>query len=143
LAVIGYSPVAQRCAVLYSAARKLPPGQLRAHVLALIGSYDVGAVLVETNQGGDVWAQILAPLPCKLVTVHQTEPKDVRAARALDYYQSGWVAHDGPQRAFEEQAVAYPAVAHDDVVDAVCAGVAHFLKDRKRPRQVASRVAYA
>lgn len=143
LAVIGYDPVVQRCAVLHSAQVKLPPGHLRAHVLRVIEQFEVGAVLVETNQGGDAWGQILAPLPCKLATVHQTEPKPVRAARVLDYYQSGWVAHDGPQRAFEEQAVAYPNVAHDDVVDAVCSGVQFFLKDRKRPRQRASVVTYA
>lgn len=143
LAVIGYAPVSQRCALLHSSARRLPPGQLRAHVLALIDQYDVGAVLIETNQGGDAWKEILSPLPCKIAQVHQSEPKDVRAARVLDYYQSGWVAHDGSQRAFEDQAVVYPNGMHDDVVDAVGSGMHYFLKDRKRSRQVASSVAYA
>lgn len=143
LAVVGYDPTVQRCAVLHAAQRKLPPGQLRAHVLTLIERFDIGGVLIEVNQGGDAWGQILAPLPVKVVTVHQTEPKDVRTARVLDFYQSGWVAHDGPQRAFEEQAVAFPAVAHDDVVDAVCAGVNYFLKGRKRPQRAASSLAYA
>lgn len=143
LAVIGYDPLVQRCAVHHATGRKLPPGQLRAHVLALIERFDVGGVLIEVNQGGDAWAEILAPLPVKVATVHQSEPKPVRAARVLDYYQSGWVAHDGRQREFEEQAVAYPNAAHDDVVDAVCSGVQYFLKDRKRPRQHTRQVAYA
>ncbi len=143
LAVVGYSPVEQRCALHHTAGVKLPPGHLRAHVLRVIEQFNVGAVLVEVNQGGDTWAEILSPLPVKIASVHQTDPKPVRAARVLDYYQAGWVAHDGKQRAFEEQAVAYPNAPNDDVVDAVCAGVAFFLKDRKRPRQVASRVTYA
>lgn len=143
LAVVGYSPVEQRCAVLHATGRRLPPGQLRAHVLSLIERFNVGGVLIETNQGGDAWGEILSPLPVKLASVHQSEPKPVRAARMLDYYESGWVAHDGRQREFEEQAIAYPKAAHDDVVDAVCSGVEYFLKNRKRPRQAASRVAYA
>ncbi len=145
LAVIGYDPTAGRCAVEYTRGLKLTPAELRAHVLGLLGARpQIRGVLIETNQGGDTWAEILAPLPVQILTVHQTEPKPVRAARVLDYYQSGLVAHDGHQRAFEEQAVIFPRGTNDDVLDAVCSGVNHFLKDRKRPRpQQARQVAYA
>lgn len=142
LAVVGYSPSEGRCVVRYTAAVRLPPGGLRAHVLKLIGDYDVGAVLIENNGTGDVWPEILSPLPCKLATIHQSEPKPVRASRALSYYQSGWVSHDGPQPAFEQQACAYPNVANDDVIDAVGTAVHHFLADRKRPRRTPSTTAY-
>jgi phage terminase large subunit-like protein len=144
LAVVGYDPTAGRCSVEYTRGLKLTPAELRAHVLALLGARpEIRGVLIEVNQGGEAWAEILAPLPVQILTVHQTEPKTVRAARALDHYQAGLVAHDGHQRAFEEQAVVFPRGAHDDVVDAVCAGVDHFLKNRKRPRQQARQVSYA
>jgi phage terminase large subunit-like protein len=146
LAVIGYDSTAARCVVEFTAQVKLPPGQLRARVLAILADWPtIKVVYLENNQGGDAWAEILSPMPpgVRLITVHQSEPKEVRAARCLDHYQSGLVAHDGPQRAFEEQAVAFPRGANDDVVDAVSAGVQFFLKDRKRVKHRPSNHAYA
>lgn len=130
LAVVGYSPAERRAVVLYSAMVKLTPAALREKCLGLIQRYDVHGALVETNSGGDAWPAVL-DLPVKVVTLHQSEPKQVRAAQVLDYYESGWVAHEGPQPAFEDQAVAFPHGAHDDVVDAVGSVVHLFLKDRR------------
>ena len=132
LAVIGYDPTVQRCSVEHASQVRLAPRDLRAHVLKLLEQHEgVRAILIESNQGGEVWAEILSPLPVKILTVHQTEQKAARASRVLDYYQSGWVAHAEPLPAFEEQAVAFPNVAHDDVVDAVTSGIHFFLKNRK------------
>lgn len=143
LAVVGYSPVEKRVVVLYSAQVKLTPAALREKCLALISLFDVHGALVETNSGGDAWPSVLN-LPVKTVTLHQTEPKQVRAAQVLDYYEAGWVAHDGLQPAFEDQAVAFPHAAHDDVVDAVGSAVHLFLKDRRAPvRRRESTSAYA
>lgn len=130
LAVVGYSPVEKRAVVLHTAQVRLTPAALREKCLALIAAYDVHGALVETNSGGDAWPAVLN-LPVKTVTLHQTEPKQVRAAQVLDCYEAGWVAHDGPQPAFEDQAVAFPRGAHDDVVDAVGSAVWLFLKDRR------------
>lgn len=146
LAVIGYDPTAGRCSVEFTAAVKLAPGALRARVLAILTDHPtIKVVYIECNQGGDAWAEILAPMPpgVKLISVHQSEPKEVRAARCLDHYQAGLVAHDGPQPVFEAQAVVFPCGAHDDVVDAVSAGVQFFLKDRKRVKHRPSTHAYA
>lgn len=143
LAVVGYDPTAGRCVIEYAAQVRLGPKELRARILHLLEQHPaVRAVVIETNQGGDTWAEVLSPLPVQLLPVHQTEAKEVRAARVLDHYQAGLVAHDGPVPAFEEQAIAFPNVAHDDVVDAVCSGVHFFLKNRKRIRATASAVAY-
>lgn len=143
LAVVGYSPVEKRAVVLYSAQVKLTPAALREKCLGLISTFAVHGALVETNSGGDAWPAVLN-LPVKTVTLHQTEPKQVRAAQVLDCYEAGWVVHDGPQRAFEDQAVAFPHGAHDDVVDAVGSAVWLFLKDRRvKPRRAESTATYA
>lgn len=138
LAIVGWDPNEGRCVVEYAAGVRLSPTALRAHIVGLLSAHPgVQAVCVETNQGGDTWAQVLAPLPVKLVTVHQHEPKPVRAARALDWYQTGWVLHADRTcaRAFEREALAFPGGAHDDVLDAVCTGLNVFLGDRKRGRR--------
>jgi len=144
VAVIGYDPTAQRCCVELAAQVKLAPGQLREYVLRLLSNEPrIKAVYIEINQGGDAWATILSPLPVPIIPIHQTEPKEVRAARVLDYYQAGWVAHARKLPAFEEQAVAFPRGQHDDVVDAVVTGVQFFLKGRKQPRRQITSAAYA
>lgn len=144
LAVVGFDPVAGRCVVQLAVAVKLGPAALRQRVLAILeANPGIRAVLVESNQGGQMWHEVLSPLPVKILTLHQTEPKPVRAARVLDYYQMGWVAHSERLAAFEEQAMAYPGVAHDDLVDAVGSGLHFFLSGRKRPRQAATTQAYA
>lgn len=144
LAVIGYDPTTQRAVVEHAAQVKLSPGALRAHILKLLNRHPgIKAVLLEDNQGKDLWPEILSPLPVKLLRVHQTAKKEVRASKVLDYYDSRWVAHDGPQPAFEEQALVFPNGANDDVVDAVVTGLEFFLKDRKTPRRQPSTVNYA
>lgn len=133
IAVVGYDPTAQRCVVELAAAVKLTPAALRQHILAILERDErIKAVLIEVDQGGDAWKEILSPLPVQIVNVKQHEPKNVRAARALDWYQAGWVAHSQKIPAFEDQAVAFPNVANDDVVDAVVTGLMFFLKDQKR-----------
>lgn len=142
LAVVGYSPSEQRAVVLHAAQVKLTPAKLREKCLDLINRYDVGAALVETNSGGDAWPAVLN-LPVKLATVHQSEPKPVRAAQVLDYYEAGWVLHAEKMPALEEQMCAFPNVATDDLVDAVGSGVHWFLRSRRGPpRRVASTTAY-
>ena len=144
LAVVGFDPTAHRAVVEHASGVRLSPKELRMHVLMLLEKHPkIRAVLIEINQGGDTWREVLSPLPVQIVTIHQTEPKHVRASKVLDYYQSGWVAHAGPMPAFEEQAKAFPKVVNDDVVDAVCSGVHFFLKNRKRSRRRASAVSYA
>jgi hypothetical protein len=41
----------------------------------------IGLLLIETNQGGEVWPAILHDMPVKLVVKHQTVKKEIRAAR--------------------------------------------------------------
>lgn len=146
LAVIGYSPSEQRCVLELARQVKMTPGNLRGEMLRILSDDPrIKAVYIETNQGGDAWGEILSPLPpgVKIITLHNSEAKTLRASRALEFYQAGRVVHAGRQAAFEDQAVAFPNVANDDVVDAVCSGVLFFLRVLKKPRVQPGSVAYA
>ncbi|WP_018502999.1 phage terminase large subunit family protein [Parafrankia discariae] len=143
LAVVGYNRTEKRCAVTYAAGVRLSPAGLRTLVINVLNQHPkVGAVLVETNQGGEVWAALLRPLPVRLLTVHQSEPKDVRAARSLNHYQRGRVLHPHRLPAAEAQMTSYPKGRHDDMVDAIGTGVWWFL-DRPASAPSGSSTAYA
>ena len=58
--------------------------------------------------------------------------KNVRAADALDHYNRGLVEHAPGLREAEGQMVAFPKAPHDDLVDAVGAGVRYFLSRGKK-----------
>lgn len=154
LAVIAYAPMRvgadgkstmpARCSVRYARAVKLPPARLRAKVLELLEAFpEVGAVRIETNQGGDTWKAILHDLPVRLLVHQETAPKAVRAAGLLNHYQRHRVLHVQRMPELEEQMCAFPDVINDDLVDAVGAGVRYFL-DRKKPgRAKATTLEYA
>lgn len=135
LAVVSYFPGKQRCTVHHAGQVKLAPAALRERVLALLDEYpETGLALVEDNQGGDVWPQILHGLPVRLKTVHQSAPKEVRAARVLNHYQRGRVIHARALPELEEQMCAFPKAANDDILDAVVSAVERFFP--VKPRQV-------
>lgn len=150
LAVVGWEPPAPgsasrgRCYVEHASAAKLDPKTLRERVLTLIDRYDVGLVLVETNQGGDLWASVLWGLPVKIRSIRQTVKKEHRAAAVLNHYQRGRVVHAAGLTEAEQQMVAFPKAPHDDMVDAIGTGVAYFLerKPAKKRPAVASMGAY-
>jgi len=138
----------RKYAVLYEVrAMRLPPDDVRLALIAMIGRAlargHVVLVIVETNQGGDLWRRIFHDLPVRVKTYTASDPKPVRAAEALNFYQAGRrVAHmrggllgtaPGPGvRDAEGEMVAFPRAPHDDRVDAVGAGVRYFLSPKKR-----------
>lgn len=133
LAVIAYSKPAGQALVRHVRAVKVPPGEeLRSLVLRIIDAYpETTGILIESNQGGQVWRAILHHMPIPVKTIHQHEPKEVRAARLLNHYQMGRVLHEKPLPALEEQCISFPKGANDDLVDATGAGVQVFLGKRK------------
>lgn len=138
LGVVGYSPMERKCYVSMATAVKLGPAFLRERVLKILEKYpDIGLILIETNQGGDTWKSILHDMPVRVVTVHQTVKKEVRAATVLNHYDRGRVLHAHDLTALETQMVAFPGAPNDDLVDAVGSGIAYFL-NRKRKRRAGS-----
>ena len=110
---------------------KATGANLKKIVLDTLQRYPkIEAVIIESNQGGDLWLEVLNDLPVKLITFGSYEKKEVRFARAHSFYQKRRVLHARVFRQFEDQATSYPKVAHDDVLDAVCAGVLRLLKPR-------------
>ncbi|UPU40628.1 hypothetical protein [Rhodococcus qingshengii] len=113
---------------------KLVSTGLRERANELIELFDVDLLLIETNQGGMVWAQVFDQIKCKYKAIHQTEPKPVRAARALDYYRKQKVCHTRHFDLLEQQMHSFPKVTHDDLVDALGAGVHYLLNASGRAR---------
>lgn len=105
---------------------KLSSEALREHVETLVQRYGCKVVLVETNQGGDLWKQVFSGLPAKLRLKRVSEKKEVRAGQAHDFYKKGMVKHTRTFPILEEQMLAFPKVPHDDVLDAVVAGILYF-----------------
>lgn len=106
---------------------KLNSELLRDRVDDLVEEYNAGLVYVETNQGGDLWSQVFKGMKCKFRQVKQSEKKEVRAARAHDFYKKDKVRHARHFPQLEEQMMAFPNVPHDDILDAMVSGVLYFL----------------
>jgi hypothetical protein len=149
LSVVSYAPAAPgmdgrpgvpaRCLVRYAQAVKLKGGALRARIVQLLESFpEVGALLVESNQGGDLWLEVFHDLPVKVITFSNSEKKETRAERVLNLYQlvPPRVVHAEPLPALEEQMVGFPKGPNDDLVDSVGNAVLRFLRPpvRKKAR---------
>lgn len=106
---------------------KLGPEELREHLSDLIDRFEARLIIVETNQGGMLWKQLFSGLGAKFKYEHNTVKKEIRAQAALDWYQKERVFHDAHWPAAEEQLKNFPNVLHDDMVDAISAGVKYFL----------------
>lgn len=141
LAVVGFSAVTRRCAVRDAWAVRVQPGQaLRQLVLRVVAQYpQIRGLVIESNQGGDVWLALLGDLGLPIETVWHSEHKEVRAARLLDKYQRGGRCfHEKPLRALEQNMVVFPRGSHDDLVDTVGTGVEWFM-DRPKPTRGGGR----
>jgi predicted phage terminase large subunit-like protein len=120
---------------------KVSPSELSERVAALVELYDPGVIYVETNQGGDLWQDVFKDIPVKYRSIKQSVSKQIRAGKALNFYQQGKVRHTAHFPALEEQMFSFPKVSHDDVLDAVTSGVLYFL-DNKAPKVFAKQLNY-
>lgn len=126
-----------RCVVHKTWAVRLVGEELRQYVLRILTEFpQIRLILVESNQGGDHWRAILHDMPVKVSMVHNTEPKEVRAAALLHHYQMGRVVHAERLVEAEGEMGAFPHGAHDDLVDAVGTGVFRFIPPTSRKPQV-------
>jgi len=147
LAVVGFSAVTRRCVVRNAWAVRVQPGQaLRQLVLRVTAQYpQIRGIVIESNQGGDVWLALLGDLGLPIETVWHSEHKEVRAARLLDKYQRGGRCfHEIPLRTLEQNMVVFPRGSHDDLVDTVGTGVEWFLdRPAQRRRGGGTSIGYA
>lgn len=129
ISIVGLALAERRLFVREAIGVRLTGEPRRAKVIELILDYDVDYVMVEANQGGDLWYTELNNLPVKMTTFTQKEPKPVRIKRALAAYQrrGGRVAHEKPLAQLERQMKAYPNVLHEDVLDATAAALEHLI----------------
>src|SRR5690606_17803260 len=119
------------CVVRHVEQVKLPPAALRDRVLRLIARFpEVGGVRSEANQGGDTWKSVFDTLPVQMVVHKEPSPKKVHAEHHLNHYQRGRVLHERYFPDLEDQMLAFPNVANDDLIDAVGAGVQYFLQPK-------------
>jgi predicted phage terminase large subunit-like protein len=131
-----------RVYIRHAAQYKLSSDALNETVVGLIEQFGAGIVVVETNQGGDLWRQVFNGIPAKFVSIRQKEKKEVRASQAVDFYKRGQVKHTEHFYIAEEQMLAFPHVAHDDVVDAVVTAVLTFKKYARTNRVGVSTTKY-
>jgi phage terminase large subunit-like protein len=144
LAVIGFSRPAMACVVRDAWQVRLPPGEpLRRRVLEILDEYpEILGIVVEVNQGGDLWKNtVLHDMPCPVQTVTQSRPKEERAGSLLAKYQRGRVFHAKRIPALEGQMIRFPLGTNDDLIDAVGTGVDVYLKTDKKPRQIRPQTA--
>lgn len=113
--------------VRYAEQFKLPGPELKDKAMELCERYGAKVLYIETNQGGDLWQSVFDGVPAKYRSMRSTEKKEIRAARALDFYRKGKVFHTGHFDTLQTQMYAFPKVSHDDVLDAVVSGVLYFL----------------
>ncbi|WP_438871744.1 hypothetical protein, partial [Pedobacter panaciterrae] len=130
-AVDGQPGMPARCLVKFAQAVKLKGEPLRARALQILESFpEIGAILVEGNQGQDLWHEVFHDLPVKVVIFSNGDKKEARAERLLNLYQliPTRVMHAEPLPALEEQMVAFPKAPNDDLVDTVGNAILRFLK---------------
>lgn len=125
--------VPARCEVREIVGYRLPPEKLRQKALEMLVRYpEIEAIRIEVNQGGDTWKAVFKDMPVRVLVHRESVPKKVRAMNLLNFYQSKRVLHRGVFRDLEDQMKSFPHVHHDDLIDAVGAGVHFFLAPRKK-----------
>lgn len=124
--------------VRYATHVKLVGARLRTRVQAILAAYpDVRVVLVETNNGGEYLLENLAELGPPVRELSASEGKDVRAERALDYYERGKVFHAERFPILEAEQEGFPTPGlHDDVLDATVHGLLWLARRRRRGASV-------
>lgn len=141
ISIISKHPSEAKLYVRYANHVKLAPQELRAHVLSLINRFDdIGLILVETNQGGDLWHSILGGTGIKIKTIHQKLKKEIRAQKALVHYERSRVFHTEHFPVLEDELFSFPNSLHDDCLDAVTTGIGYFTEKKSAPSKVLNYV---
>jgi phage terminase large subunit-like protein len=136
----------RRCEVKYAVGVKLLGKALRARILKILEMYpEIKVILVESNQGGELWREVMHDMPVKVVLFSNSEPKEVRAGKVHAMYQRipTRVMHTARLQQAEENMVGFPKLKHDDIVDAVGNAVLKLLSPAKTTQRRVSSGSYA
>jgi hypothetical protein len=140
IAIVAYSPVEKRCVVEYADGVRLTGRRLGEHLRRLITDWPrkIERCVIEVNQGGDLWHEVLDMLPVPIETRTTSISKEIRFAKALDWYQRrpSLVLHAEEFIALEAEMTGFPRAANDDVADAVVGGLEEFLTSGPRMRWI-------
>lgn len=131
LAVVGYDPLKKKALILGAWGVKLTGTPLRNFVVDVILPQhpEIKLIHTETNQGGDLWAEVFGGIPGVRYKHHTaTVSKEIRFAKNLTFWQRGRVLTAREIPRLMEEAIAFPNGAYDDVIDAAVAGVDRFLR---------------
>lgn len=128
MSVVRYSTPYDMFDIRWSLQTKARGKELQKLALQVVEKYDITAILIETNQGGDMWTDedhVFDPkaFPCKILTVHQKESKEIRASRAVAEYECDRVLMAKNMDDLVTQMLAFPNVRHDDLVDSVSSAI--------------------
>ena len=148
VAIVAYSPTERLCVVEHAEGVRLTGKRLGVYLTRLVAGWPhrVHIAIVESNQGGDLWPDVLDQLPIPVRTIASTVSKEERFAAVLDFYQARpapRVVHAEVFPLLEQELTGFPKAANDDVADAVCAGVLDFLKPPRRQQVGVRHTAYA
>lgn len=129
IAVVGMSVANRRFYVRHAVEVKIVGEPLRELILELIDEFEVQYVMVESNQGGDLWYTVFHDMPVPIRTFTQSERKEVRLRRLLGQYQRAGqpVVHERALPQYQRRMLAYPYTPHDDVLDVVAAACEHLI----------------
>jgi predicted phage terminase large subunit-like protein len=124
IAVVSFSHSERKVCVREAVAVREPGPDLRKRVLDLLMRYrETVGIVVESNQGGNLWLSIFHDMPVPVQTITASDKKEVRAAALLDHYQKGRVLHEKKLDDLEAEMLAFPRGQHDDLPDAVAHAV--------------------
>lgn len=125
IAVVGFNANDKLAVVKEATAVRLRGAELRTRVLALLNQYpEIQRIVIEANQGQDLWLDVLHDLPVPVMPFSAKDKKEVRAVALLNHYQRRRVLHSRRFTELEQQMLEFPKGLHDDLVDAVAHGVA-------------------
>jgi len=135
----------RKCEVKFAAAYKLTGADLRNKALDILQMYpEISLILVEGNQGGELWREVFHNMPVRIVIFNNSEPKEVRAGRVHALYQRvpTRVVHTQRLQQAEEQMIGFPKLPHDDIVDAIGSPILKFLKPVQRQSRGGRSLSY-
>lgn len=134
--VAGFDPINGRVEIAECFGKKLTGAALAAEAARILARHPrIRKVICESNQGGDVWLDILKDLPVKVETQHTSKGKEFRFAEAVNHYDLRRVVHRKEFVELEGQMIGYPKALHDDIADAAVLAI-EFLIGSGKPKPV-------